>query len=364
MEPSNDVRRIRLAGRLDATTVPHLWEQTLGAHGADGSRPLLVDAHAVEYCDGSGLALLIELGRRQRSAGAAFELDGLATEFARQLPAATRLAETGTPPAPRRSRIEQIGKAAARTAADLKHLVSFVGELTLALLAAFRRPAKIRFKDAALAFEASGVDAVGIVGVVSFLMGLILAFQSAVPMKMFGAEIFVADLVALSMLRELGPLMTAIVLTGRTGSAFAAELGTMKVNEEIDALTTMGVDPVRFLVVPRVLAAVVATPLLAVFANFMGLVGGALVFLSLGFPLVTYIDEVLGILGMADLLTGLLKAFVFGVIVAAVGCLRGLQTGSGASAVGHSTTRAVVSGIFLIVLTDGAFSVIFYALDL
>src|SRR5262249_44122102 len=155
----------------------------------------------------------------------------------------------------------------------------------------------------------AGVNALPIVSLISFLIGLIMAFQSAIPMHQYGAEIYVADLVALSMLRELGPLMTAIILAGRSGSAFAAELGTMKVNEEINALPTMGLDPVRFLVVTRVLAAVVMMPLLTLFSNLMGLVGGAVVFLSFDFPLVTYVQQVRGAVTVSDLLGGLAKAF-------------------------------------------------------
>ena len=162
-----------------------------------------------------------------------------------------------------------------------------------------------------------------------------MAFQAAIPMRQFGAEIFVANLIGLSMLRELGPLMTAIILAGRSGSAFAAELGTMKVNEEIDALTTMGIDPVHFLVVPRVISAVLMTPLLALFSDLLGLIGGAVVLLSLGFPLITYINQVLSAVAFGDLLGGLVKSFVFGILVAGIGCLRGLQTKTGASAVGE-----------------------------
>ena len=191
-----------------------------------------------------------------------------------------------------------------------------------------------------------------------------MAFQSAIPMRQFGAEIYVADLVSLSMLRELGPLMTAIIVAGRSGSAFAAEIGTMKVNEEINALTTMGLDPVRFLVVTRVIGAVLMMPLLTLFSNLMGLVGGAIVFLSFDFPLVTYYQQVLSAVHLKDLNGGLAKAFVFGILVAAIGCLRGLQTRTGASAVGLSATRAVVSGIVLIVVADGVFSVVFYYLGI
>ena len=197
---------------------------------------------------------------------------------------------------------------------------------------------------------------------VGFLMGLIMAFQAAVPLGQFGAQIFVANLIGLAILRELGPLMTAIVLAGRSGSAFAAELGTMKVREEIDALKTMGLEPVRFLVVPRVIAALVMTPLLTVFADLVGLMGGSVVLMSLGFPLITFLNQVQTAVTYGSPVGGLVKAFFFGILVAAIGCLRGLQTKTGASAVGVSTTSAVVSGIILIVITDGVFSVIYYYL--
>ena len=191
-----------------------------------------------------------------------------------------------------------------------------------------------------------------------------MAFQSAIPMRQFGADIYVANLIGLSMVRELGPLLTAIILAGRSGSAFAAELGTMKVSEELDALKTMGLEPVRFLVVPRVIAAVTMTPLLAIWTGLFGLIGGAVVMLSLGFPLVTFVNQVQSAVSTGDLLGGIGKAFVFGIVVAAVGCLRGLQTKSGASAVGESTTRAVVSGLVLITVVDGVFAVVFYALGI
>jgi phospholipid/cholesterol/gamma-HCH transport system permease protein len=191
-----------------------------------------------------------------------------------------------------------------------------------------------------------------------------MAFQSAIPMREFGADIYVANLIGLSMLRELGPLLTAIILAGRSGSAFAAELGTMKVSEELDALVTMGLEPVDFLVVPRLIAAVAMTPLLSIWAGFLGLVGGAVVMRSLGFPFVTYVIQVESAVTVSDMISGLSKAFVFGIVVAAIGCLRGLQTRSGASAVGQSTTRAVVSGLVLITIVDGVFAVVFYYLGI
>jgi phospholipid/cholesterol/gamma-HCH transport system permease protein len=222
----------------------------------------------------------------------------------------------------------------------------------------------LRLKDTFLVAEAAGIGATPIIALVGLLLGLILAFQSAIPMRQFGAQVFVADLLGISTIRELGALMAAILLTARSGSAFAAELGTMKVNEEIDALATMGLEPVRFLVVPRVVAAVAMVPVLTMLMSFSILVGGALVMGTLGIPLVTYVNRIAAIVGFGDLFGGLFKALFFGVVVAAVGCLRGLQTGTGAGAVGASATSAVVSGIVLIAVVDGMFAVAFYVLGI
>ncbi|HEX9878647.1 MAG TPA: ABC transporter permease, partial [Candidatus Binatia bacterium] len=265
-------------------------------------------------------------------------------------------------PSQDRKFVEEIGRATARVWLDIQDLIAFVGELAVALATTLFRPRRVRWNDALRVAETAGVNALPIVALISFLMGLIMAFQAAIPMRQFGVEIFVADLVALSMLRELGPLMTAIILAGRSGSAFAAELGTMKVNEEIDALTTMGLDPVKFLVVGRVMATVLMTPLLVIFSDLLGLMGGSVVLLSLGYPLITYFNEILTAVTFVDLLGGLVKSLVFGLLAAGIGCLRGLQTKSGASAVGASTTRAVVTGIILIIVTDGIFSVVYYYL--
>jgi phospholipid/cholesterol/gamma-HCH transport system permease protein len=210
--------------------------------------------------------------------------------------------------------------------------------------------------------QKAGVNALVVAGMVSFLTGMIMAFQAAVPLKQFGVDIFVVNLVALALLRELGPIMTAVVLAGRSGSAFAAEIGTMTVNEEISALRTMGLDPMRVLVVPRVLAGFIVTPVLTVYANALGVTGGLLVMMAQGFPFTTLWNQLVGAVGIHDVMSGLIKSFVFGLLVAGVGCLRGLQTGMGTTAVGESTTRAVVSGIFLIVLVDAVFAVVFYVI--
>jgi phospholipid/cholesterol/gamma-HCH transport system permease protein len=357
---------LRLSGWLDAHTVGEVWERSRKAVASQKPRQIIVEASGVNYCDGAGIAMLVDLRRPHGSRTVPVEVRGLAEKFKPllELFEPADFAEK-KPARPRPTRLpQQVGEAAVLLWHDLATLVIFVGELAAALGAAVLHPRNVRWRDALLTAENAGVNALPIVALISFLIGLIMAFQSAIPMRQFGAEIYVADLVALSMLRELGPLMTAIIMAGRSGSAFAAELGTMKVNEEIDALTTMGLDPVRFLVVTRVIGAVLMMPLLTLFSNLLGLLGGAVVFLSLDFPLVTYYQQVLNAVHLKDLAGGLAKAFVFGILVAGIGCLRGLQTRTGASAVGLSATRAVVSGIVLVVIADGVFSVVFYYLGI
>ena len=355
-----------MTGRWDSDTTGKWWQRGQQMLTQGKPRRLVIDASGVSYCDGAGVAFLIDLQQLQIRTGGDAVIQGLQEEFRRLLDIYGHIS-IERPSGRRReplSIIEQVGKAAVELWRDFKSLLTFVGELAVMLLRAARQPRLVRWQEAWLVAERSGVNALPIIALIGVLLGLILAFQSAIPMRRFGADIFVADLLGIAMLREMGPLITAIILAGRSGSAFAAELGTMKVREEIDALRTMGLEPVRFLVVPRVIAAVAMIPVLTVFANLFGLMGGAIVMRSLGYPLVTYVNQVLSAVTVGDLMGGLLKSFVYGIVVAAVGCLRGLETKTGASAVGQSTTSAVVSGIVLIAIVDGLFAVVFYALGL
>jgi phospholipid/cholesterol/gamma-HCH transport system permease protein len=325
-----------------------------------------IDASKLEYCDGSGISLLHEIDTLGRKKTDQVSIVDLKKEFQQILDLhdvedARRLEGKGQQHS---NPVNEIGEKTIDALNEAIALISFVGELFVATLVAFTHPRKIRWKDAFWVAETAGANALPLVTLISFLVGLIMAFQAAIPMRMFGAEIFVANLIALSMMRELGPLMTAIVIGGRSGSAFAAELGTMRINEEIDALTTMGLDPVRFLVVTRVIATVLMTPLLTIYANVMGILGGAAVLVSFGFTLNTYVNQVMASVTYIDFLGGIFKAFVFGLLIAAVGCLRGLQTKTGPSAVGESTTSAVVSSIILIVVVDGIFSVVYFYLGI
>jgi phospholipid/cholesterol/gamma-HCH transport system permease protein len=240
--------------------------------------------------------------------------------------------------------------------------VAFLGEVLVALVRLPSRARQFRMADLLRTADQAGVRAVPLTVLLGLLMGLILAFQSLIPMRRFGADVFVANLVALSLVRELGPLLAAVILAGRTGSAFAAEIGTMKVNQEIDALKSMDIDPVTMLVLPRLLAAMLVMPALTVILELAGMLGMTLVMVGAGWPPVTVGNQVSQWVKPWDFYGGLIKAVVFGVVVAGIGCRAGLATGIGPRAVGLSATAAVVGGIVATIVLDGVFAVIFYRL--
>ena len=238
-------------------------------------------------------------------------------------------------------------------------MLTFLGEVILACGRLVIGQARFRWVDLALFVQESGVQALGIVSLISFLIGLILAFMGAVQLRQFGAQIFVADLVGLGMTREMGAVMTGIIMAGRTGAAFAAQLGTMQVNEEIDALQTMGIPAMEFLVLPRMLALMLMMPLLCAYANLMGMLAGLLIGTGLlNLSMIEYINETRRAVHLFDFGLGLGKSVIFGALVALAGCLRGMQCGRSASAVGAAATSAVVSGIVWIIAADGLFAVL------
>ena len=359
--------RLTFSGRLDAAAVTRLWPDSLAQLAAHPDEPLQVDCSGVDYIDGTGLALLVELRRQPRPAGAAVTVEGLPDRFR---PLVDQFRPAAFPfEAPRDQRrrpglIESLGRSTADGLVQGRSFVVFLGRATTATVASLVHPRSVRWGDMLAIAEEAGAGALPIVALVSFLVGVILAFQAGIAMRQFGATLYVADLLGIAITRELGPLMMAIMLTGRSGAAFAAELGTMKVNEEIDAVETMGLDPVRFLVVPRILAGIAVAPVLATFSDVVGIAGGAAVMPAFGIPLIAYFNEVIAVTTITDFVGGIVKSFIFGIIVAGIGCLRGLQTKSGAAAVGLSTTSAVVSGIVLIVVVDGIFAVVYYYLGL
>ena len=261
--------------------------------------------------------------------------------------------------------LENVGEQALKNWDGLLGMLRFLGESVLALGKLLRGRAQFRWSDAFLVMEQCGPEALGIVAMINFLVGLILAFVGAIQLQKFGASIYVADLVGIATVRETGCIMTGIVLCGRTGAAFAAQLGTMKLNEEISALQTFGISPIEFLVLPRMIALIVMMPFLCVFADLISILGGFSV--SLGILDITpmvYLNRTIDAIELKSFLLGLAKGSFFGVLIAYTGCLRGIQSGYNAAAVGQATTRAVVTGISAIIASDGVFAVIGHVLNI
>ena len=257
-----------------------------------------------------------------------------------------------------------VGETTLRAVGALSETVTFVGELTLSFVRLLTGRAQFRRLDLLATIQDTGARALGIVSLISFLVGLILAYIGAVQFQMFGAEIYVANLVGIAMAREMAAIMTGIIMAGRTGAAFAAQLGTMTVNEEIDALSTFGFAPIDFLVLPRMLALVLMMPLLTIYANVLGIAGGMLVGLSFGISPIQYWNQTVEFLSLTDFAVGIFKGGVFGVLVAVSGCMRGMQCGRSASAVGEATTSAVVTAIVAIIVADAIFAVLLSTLGI
>ena len=354
---------LRFSGQLDLAAVAGLWNNALLAARREPSRPLLIDLAGVDGCDTAGATLLLAI---EHAHGGTTTMRG-ATDAITAVLAMLRAAAIIAPLAPPQTPpswpmvIRTVLTGGIEVAATG---LAYLGEVILALMQLPARRRMFRIADMLRAADQTGVQAIPLVLLLGILIGLILAFQSLVPMRRFGADLYVANLVALGLVRELGPLMTAVVLAGRSGSAFAAEIGTMKVNQELDALATMGLDTMTMLVLPRLIAATVMMPVLTVIMEIAGMVGMTLVLTANGIPAVVVVHQVEAALVPLDFIGGLLKACLFGAAVAAIGCRAGLNTGVGPRAVGLSATAAVVGGIVATIVLDGVLAVIFHRLDI
>ncbi|MGD0947577.1 MAG: MlaE family lipid ABC transporter permease subunit [Candidatus Binatia bacterium] len=328
------------------------------------TREVVLDLSGVEYFDSGGGAVLIGLRQRLARMGADLRIGASTAAIDGFLSLVDQEALLAPPPPARPRTVGltmRIGEEMLHVLSDVSALLVFAGEVVLGMWEALRKPRRIRWRETWLYMERTGLDAVPIVSLISFLMGLITAFQAAVQLTQFGADIYVANLVGLSIVRELGPLMTAIIAAGRSGAAFAAEIGTMKVSDEVDALTTMGLDRTRFLVTPKVLALLVMLPCLTLGADLVGILGGLTVaVVGLGLPVQVYVRQTRLALGIWDVYSGLIKSVAFAILIAGVGCLRGFQAEGGAESVGRITTSAIVAAIFLIIVADAVFTVIFH----
>ena len=347
------------AGRLEASTVGKLWRQAMHAAERAHGQALVFDLSGVAFCDVGGASFLAAVEARH---GVAAQLVGADQRVAALLDRVRGAiqARGRSPTAETWTTRDVVAAAAGVVSAS----IAFVGEAAVAVARLPQHRRMLRLSDLLRYADQAGVRSLPLVLLLGYLIGLILAFQSAVPMRRFGADIFVANLVAISLLRELGPLLAAVILAGRTGSAFAAEIGTMKVNEEIDALVTMGLDPMTMLVLPRMIAAMLVMPVMTMVLDLAGLLGMATVMRGFGFPLAAIVLQVQNWVSAGDLYGGLFKAVWFGIAVAAIGCRAGLGTGVGPRAVGLSATAAVVGGIVATIALDGVFALIFYRLHL
>ena len=360
--------KVLLSGNVDIYSLGGVWGQiresqkTWLEQNAHQSKTLTFDASQVDSLGGAGIAFIIDLEEAQEKSGGIFSLVGLDERYQPLRKEFNPISNLFPLPAikPQRSFIVSTGMATQNLLDDAKGLITFTGHLAADLFWSLMNPRQVRWGDFVNAAVAAGIAALPIVGLVSFLIGVILSFQAAIGMQQFGATSFVGPLAALGIVREMGPLITAILLAGRSSAAFAAEIGTMTVNSEVDALVTGGLSPIRFLVVPRVLAGILVMPILTLYADIVSILASMFTMLAYGIPFINFYNGMIAAVDLEDIASGLVKATLFGVVVSAVGCLRGMQTGTGAAAVGISATRAVVSSIVMIVLVDGIFAVISY----
>ena len=370
-QPDASRAKITLTGDVNIYSLGGVWTQVQDAQNAWLAKiaandlknaTLTFDAAQVTSMDGAAIAFLISTQETQEKAGAQFDLQGLEARYQPLLKELQPIANLFPVPAvkPKQSLIVNTGMAAQNLLDDAKGLITFLGHLSADLIWSVRHIRQVRWGDFVNAAVEAGIAALPIVGLVSFLIGVILSFQAAIGMKQFGAVSFVGPLAALGIVREMGPLITAILLAGRSSAAFAAEIGTMTVNSEVDALVTGGLSPIRFLVVPRVLAGILVAPILTLYADIVSIIASMFTMLIYGIPFINFYNGMLSAVSVEDIFSGLVKATMFGVVVSAMGCLRGMQTGTGAAAVGISATRAVVSSIVMIVIVDGIFAVISY----
>ncbi|WP_083254547.1 ABC transporter permease [Desulfoplanes formicivorans] len=349
--------RVTLRGPVDKSTGSALIE-ALSRADLPKNASLHVDLQKVSRMDDFGTLVLLHLARQSSSP---IRFEHVPPDLTRFVDMARTMgkASSSRPPCRPACWLERLGDTTLNMLHDSRNMLIFVGDVLLSLISVLRSPSRLRGDDTLIHMQRVGADALPIVALISFLLGLIMAFMSAVQLEQFGANIYVASLVSLSMVRELGPIMTAIIVAGRSGSAFAAEIGSMRVAEEIDALTTMGFDITAFLVLPRLLATLVVQPLLTLFSDFFAIAGGLVVGVTL-LDLTThgYMVQTINTISMSDVLWSVLKTMLFALLIAGTGCFRGFQVRGGADSVGRATTSSVVTSIFLIILADSILAVI------
>lgn len=356
---------LEFSGDLSINTVSKVWQACLKLLSQNQPAKLLIELGQVTYCDSAGASFLLRLKTLQTERGQRCDYCNLSDQFQPLFSLLTQRTDAIKASTKKREGwVVSIGRQTFAVLAAVRENAIYLGELSVELGRCCLNPGLVRWRDVWRVMEDVGPKALPIVLLLGFLLGLIMSFQSAVPLQQFGAVIYIANIVGISLARELAPLLVAVILAGRTASSFAAEIGTMTVNQEVDALKTMGLKPLLFLAVPRILAVMAMAPLLSLFMLAIGLVGSALFMAAIGYTPEVFLNQIHSAVTVADMLGGLFKAFFFGMVIASIGCMHGLRTRFGASAVGQSTTTAVVSCIIMIVIFDGVFAVLFYVLGI
>ncbi len=345
-------------------------EQHIASLNLVASAELHVDASQLSALDSAGAWTLQALLAKLQAGAAALVPEGLSQQQQKLLARVTETSQAAAnsqakDPVAADSWLQALGRRSTDTGKQALAMLGMLGQVSAAFAATAPRPARWRWRQVLFNIRTAGVDALPIVGLLAFLLGIVVAYQSADQLRQYGANVFIVDVVGLSMLREFAPMMTAIIVAGRSGSAYAAQIGTMAVTEEIDAMRTLGIAPLELLVLPKIIALVIALPLLTFFADVMGVVGGMLMARTqLGISFEEFIARFPKAVSPTAYLVGLGKAPVFAVLIVVTGCFQGLQTRGGADSVGRQTTRAVVQAIFLVIVADALFSIAFSALDL
>lgn len=365
---SDHALSIKIGGECRAKTA-YLIDPPLRDLTLSGFKSCKIDISKITSLDITGVWIIERLQRtlkekkiKSELVGSTDQFDSIQNQLGRYKLAISPKFEKSTPII---DWLENIGRNAEKVTLNTYRLLGFLGQVVLTFIDCIRHPRKIPFVSVVAVINRVGLNALPIVGLISFLIGVVLVYQGSYQLRKFGAEIFTVDLLAISFMREIGILLTAIVVAGRSGSAFAAEIGTMKLNQEIDALNTFGLDPVIVLVIPRVIGLVIALPLLAFFADLVGLAGGAwMSYIALDISYNQYSVQLLQAISTWTFWVGIIKAPVFGFVIALIGCFEGLQVYGGSLSVGKKTTKSVVEAIFLVIVVDAGFSILFTILDI
>ena len=363
IESANGQLVVAASGVWDISTVPSLDDRVRKIQ-PDSGNTVRINAAGLDKLDSAGAWVLFRLRQRLQNEGYDVEIEGMRPEHAGLFGHIIACQDTPELTKPKFRPLIQlldgIGRRTFEMSKEARALISFLGEICVSMVYLLSHPHRIKIVPVINQMQQVGLNALPIVGLLSFLIGIVLAFQGADQLARFGAEIYTVNLLGVSFLREIGILMTAIIIAGRSGSAFTAQIGTMKVNEEIDAISALGLSPIQLLVMPRIIALVLVLPLLGFYADIMGLIGGAIMsMIVLDISVTRFIDQLNGAISMWTFWIGIIKAPFFAFVIAMIGCFNGLKVAGSAESVGLMTTKAVVQAIFLVIVMDAIFSIFF-----